>query len=56
MYRYFVELQAPKEWFNADANAVLALYGAKYAEDLYFVQFSFFISLFCVAFRVQALT
>ena len=31
MYRYFVELQAPMEWFKANIDAVLALYGAKYA-------------------------
>ena len=37
MYRHFVELQAPKELFKVNIDAVLALYGAKYAiqkEDL----------------------
>jgi hypothetical protein len=54
MYRYFVELQAPKEWFKANVDAVLALYGPKYAiqkEDLYFGKF-LFLPFPCV----QALT
>ena len=46
-----MELQAPKERFEANVDTVLALYGAKYAiqkEDLYFGKLSFFLSLFCV--------
>ena len=52
MYRYFMELQAPKEWFKANVDAVLALYGAKYAiqkEDLYFGESHFLtFPFFCV--------
>jgi len=47
IYRYFVELQAPKEWYKANVDAVLAPSMRFEKEDLYFGEFFFFLSLAC---------